>query len=154
MAGPSPWGGLATPSGRADREPQRAADGSLPLFAPPPAPVPARAPVLPRGAQPAPPRPGLAFAEIAAAAADAPALTDALRTLGFTRAGVHRTKNAALWRHGAAHLVLNTDPAGATGPESGRDPHLTALGLRTPDSGALADRAEQYLAPVLPRRRG
>ena len=119
------------------------------------APVLARAPGPPRGAQPAPPRPGLAFAEIAAAAADAPALTDALRTLGFTRAGAHRTKSAALWRHGAAHLVLNTDPAGASGPgESGRDPHLTALGLRTPDSGALADRAEQYLAPVLPRRRG
>jgi 4-hydroxyphenylpyruvate dioxygenase len=128
---------------------------SLPLFAPPPVPVLARAPGLRRGARSAPPRPGLAFAEIAAAAADAPALTDALRTLGFTRAGLHRTKNAALWRHGAAHLVLNTDPAGATGPgESGRDPHLAALGLRTPDSGALAGRAEQYLAPVLPRRRG
>ena len=55
----------------------------------------------------------------------------------------------------AAHLVLNTDPAGSAGPdEFRRDPQLTALGLRTTDSAALADRAEQYLAPVLPRRRG
>ena len=80
---------------------------------------------------------------------------ETLRALGFTRAGLHRTKNAMLWRHGAAHLVLNTDPAGSAGPdEFRRDPRLTALGLRTSDSAALADRAEQYLAPVLPRRRG
>ena len=98
---------------------------------------------------------GLAFTEIAAAAADAPALADTLRALGFTRAGGHRTKNAILWRHGAAYLVLNTDPAGGAGPDDfRRDPQLTALGLRTTDSAALADRAEQYLAPVLPRRRG
>jgi 4-hydroxyphenylpyruvate dioxygenase len=117
------------------------------LFAPPPAPAPAGQPVASRS--------GLAFAEIAAAAADAPALADMLRTLGFTRAGLHRTKNAALWRHGGAHLVLNTDPAGSTSPDGfRRDPQLTALGLRTTDSAALADRAEQYLAPVLPRRRG
>lgn len=146
---------LADGAGDAVREsgPDRA--GALPLFEPPPVPVLARAPALPRAGQPAPPRPGLAFAEIAAAAADAPALADALRTLGFTRAGVHRTKNAALWRHGAAHLVLNTGPAGNASPdELRRDPQLTALGLRTADSASLADRAEQYLAPVLPRRRG
>ncbi|HEY8046879.1 MAG TPA: TIM barrel protein [Streptosporangiaceae bacterium] len=121
----------------------------LELFAPPPAPAPSPA------GQPAASRSGLAFAEIAAAAADAPALAGTLRTLGFTRAGVHRTKNAALWRHGGAHLVLNTDPAGSISPDGfRRDPQLTALGLRTTDSAALADRAEQYLAPVLPRRRG
>ena len=109
----------------------------------------------PRPRPAAPPWSGLAFAEIAAAAADTPALAGTLRALGFTRAGRHRTKNAVLWRHGAAHLVLNTDPAGSAGPdELRRDPRLTALGLRTTDSAALADRAEQYLAPVLPRRRG
>jgi 4-hydroxyphenylpyruvate dioxygenase len=136
--------------------------GPVELFAPPPAPVPPPAgqPAQlvagqPEAAQPAPLRSGLAFAEIAAAAADAPALAGTLRALGFTRAGRHRTKNAILWRHGAAHLVLNTDPAGDAGPdEFRRDPQLTALGLRTTDSAALADRAEQYLAPVLPRRRG
>ena len=116
--------------------------GPVELFAPPAGP-------------PAAAWSGLAFAEIAAAAADAPALAGTLRALGFTRAGLHRTKNAVLWRHGAAHLVLNTDPAGSAGPdELRRDPRLTALGLRTTDSAALGDRAEQYLAPVLPRRRG
>ncbi len=156
------WRGAPEGAGRSrESGPARAGDsgparaGALPLFAPPPAPVLDRPAVPPGAGQQAPPRPGLAFAEIAAAAADGPALADTLRTLGFTRAGVHRTKNAALWRHGGAHLVLNTDPAGVTGPgEFQRDPHLTALGLRTADSGALADRAEQYLAPVLPRRRG
>jgi 4-hydroxyphenylpyruvate dioxygenase len=131
--------------------------GPVDLFAPPPAPVPplARRSPQPLARQPGRVRSGLAFAEIAAAAADAPALADTLRALGFTRAGGHRTKNAILWRHDAAYLVLNTDPAGGAGPdEFRRDPQLTALGLRTTDSAALADRAEQYLAPVLPRRRG
>ena len=139
---------------RASRDPGQRPAGPVELFAPPPAPVPSSA-AQPVAGQPAPLRSGLAFAEIAAAAADAPALSDTLRALGFTRAGGHRTKNAILWRHGAAHLVLNTDPAGGAGPdEFRRDPQLTALGLRTTDSAALADRAEQYLAPVLPRRRG
>ncbi len=134
---------------RASQDPRRHLPGPLGLFSPPPAPM------SPSAGQPAPVQSGLAFAEIAAAAADAPALADTLRALGFTRAGRHRTKNAILWRHGAAYLVLNTDPAGAAGPdEFRRDPQLTALGLRTTDSAALADRAEQYLAPVLPRRRG
>jgi 4-hydroxyphenylpyruvate dioxygenase len=135
--------------GLASRDPGPRLAGPVDLFAPPPAPVP------PPAGQSAPVRSGLAFAEIAAAAADAPALADTLRGLGFTRAGGHRTKNAILWRHGAAYLVLNTDPAASPGPgELRRDPQLTALGLRTTDTAALADRAEQYLAPVLPRRRG
>ena len=55
----------------------------LELFAPPAAPA---APPASAAGQPAASRPGLAFAEIAATAADAPALADTLRTLGFTRA--------------------------------------------------------------------
>ena len=93
--------------GRASPDPGQRPPGPVDLFAPPPAPVP------PPPGQPAPVWSGLAFAEIAAAAADAPALADTLRALGFTRAGGHRTKNAILWRHGAAYLVLNTDPAGS-----------------------------------------
>ncbi len=129
----------------------------LELFAPPRIPGPSGTgqPAPGPAAPPGPGQSGLAFAEIAAAAAGTPALTDTLLTLGFTRAGQHRTKNAALWRQGAAYLVLNTDPAGPAGPdEFRRDPDLAALGLRAADSGALAGRAEQYLAPVLPRRRG
>ena len=147
---------------RAFQDPGQRLPAPVDLFAPPPAPFPPPAgqslagqSVQSLAGQPGPVRSGLAFAEIAAAAADAPALADTLRALGFARAGGHRTKNAILWRHGAAHLVLNTDPAGGAGPdEFRRDPQLTALGLRTTDSAALADRAEQYLAPVLPRRRG
>ena len=104
------------------------------------------------GAQPAPPWSGLAFAEIAAAAADAPALADTLRALGFTRAGVHRTKNAVAVaaRRGAPR----PEHRPGRGRRSGRIPARPAAdraGLRTTDSAALADRAEQYLAPVLPR---
>jgi 4-hydroxyphenylpyruvate dioxygenase len=93
---------------------------------------------------------GLAFAELAAPATATPALADSLRALGFTRVGAHHTKNAALWRHGTAHLVVNTE----TGERAEREPELTALGVRTADSAMLAKRAEHYLAPVLPRRRG
>jgi 4-hydroxyphenylpyruvate dioxygenase len=139
------------------RDPGPRPPGPVDLFAPPPAPVPSPAgqSAQPGAGPAAAVRSGLAFAEIAAAAADGPALAGTLRALGFTRVGGHRTKNAILWRYGAAYLILNTDPAGGTGPdEFRRDPQLTALGLRTTDSAALADRAEQYLAPVLPRRRG
>ena len=75
--------GVGARPGAGESGPARA--GALPLFAPPPAPVLAQPAVAPRAGQQAPPRPGLAFAEIAAAAADGPALADTLRTLGFTR---------------------------------------------------------------------
>ena len=106
--------------------------GPVNLFAPPPAPVgsPAGDPPEAPAGQPAPVQSGLAFAEIAAAAADAPALADTLRRLGFARAGRHRTKNAILWRHGAAYLVLNTEPAGGARP--GRIPARPAAGRAGP----------------------
>ena len=81
---------------RAAQGPGQRPAGSVELFAPPPAPVPppagrpdhplATQPVAAQllAARPAPFRPGLAFAEIAAVAADAPALSDTLRALGFT----------------------------------------------------------------------
>ena len=75
----------------------------LPLFAPPPAPgPPARAPVLSSWGAACPAPASLAFAEIAAAAADAPALTDALRTLGFTgRRAPDQERGAVAARRGA-----------------------------------------------------
>ena len=104
--------------------------------------------------RPAPFRPGLAFAEIAAVAADAPALSDTLRALGFTRqAAPDQERHPVASRRGEPRPEHRPGRARRPGRVR-RDPQLTALGLRTTDSPALADRAEQYLAPVLPRRRG
>jgi 4-hydroxyphenylpyruvate dioxygenase len=90
---------------------------------------------------------GTAFTELAADDEGEAALAATLGTLGFTRAGRHRTKQAELWRHGAVHLVINREEQ----PQDG--PRLSVLGLQTADTLAAADRAEAYLAPLLPRRR-
>lgn len=100
---------------------------------------------------------GLAFAELAIPATAAPAFAESLHALGFARVGGHRSKNASLWQHGGARIVVNTQaPLELEARESreAREPRLTALGLRTEDGKALAERAEHFRAPVQPRRRG
>ncbi len=99
-----------------------------------------------------PPAPGtlqsLAFVELAVGDGEEQVLAALLGALGFRRFGRHRTKQVELWRHGAIHLVVNREEP----PQDG--PSVRAVGLRTRDSLAAADRAEAYLAPLLPSRRG
>jgi 4-hydroxyphenylpyruvate dioxygenase len=97
---------------------------------------------------------GLAFAELAVPATAAPTFAESLQALGFARVGAHRSKNASLWQHGDARLVVNTETRAELELREPRAPRLTALGLRTEDSKRLADRAEHFRGPVQPRRRG
>ncbi|MFI7446208.1 bifunctional sugar phosphate isomerase/epimerase/4-hydroxyphenylpyruvate dioxygenase family protein [Nonomuraea sp. NPDC049714] len=71
-------------------------------------------------------------------------LVGLLAALGFTRTGAHPTKPVEMWEQGAARILLN-----ATGTEAA----LAAIGLETPDPAASVRRAEDLLAPVLPRER-
>lgn len=91
---------------------------------------------------------GLAFVELAVGDAEAQVLAALLDALGFRRTGRHRTKQVELWRHGVIHLVVNREEP----PQDG--PSLRAVGLRTKDPRAAANRAEAYLAPLLPNQRG
>ncbi|WP_410657102.1 bifunctional sugar phosphate isomerase/epimerase/4-hydroxyphenylpyruvate dioxygenase family protein [Amycolatopsis sp. lyj-112] len=93
---------------------------------------------------PAPPRlDGHAFAELAVPADSETGKV--LATLGFTRAGTHRTKPVELWQQGSARVLVN---------ETGEGGAISALGLTSADPAVSARRAETLLAPVLPRQHG
>lgn len=97
----------------------------------------------------APPAPvvpsGFAFAELSVAS---PTELDAfLRSLGFTRIGMHRSKPVSLWQQGEARLLVNADRrSGVT--------RLPAVGLESGDPAASVQRAVALEAPVLPRATG
>ncbi len=95
---------------------------------------------------PASPLNGYAFAELAVAPAEAAALERVLIAMGFRHAGQHRTKAVQLWRLGDARLLVNH--------EAGGGPRVAAIGVESADPIASARRAEELLAPVLPRDRG
>jgi 4-hydroxyphenylpyruvate dioxygenase len=100
--------------------------------------------------QPALPLPGVspldgyAFVEIAVNASSATVVIDALTALGFANTGRHRTKPVDLWEHGSARILLNTNSEG-TGTA------VSALGIETVDTDAVARRGQAMLAPVVPR---
>jgi 4-hydroxyphenylpyruvate dioxygenase len=99
-------------------------------------------------ALPAPAVPsGFAFAELTAA--DTEPLRGVLGALGFGQSARHTWKPVELWEQGEARILLNT---GVSGRRQG--PALTAVGVETPDPDRAARRAEEVLAPVVPRRRG
>ncbi|UUV32805.1 sugar phosphate isomerase/epimerase and 4-hydroxyphenylpyruvate domain-containing protein [Amycolatopsis roodepoortensis] len=81
---------------------------------------------------------GHAFAELAVPGA-------VLAELGFTHVGTHRSKPVHLWRQGSARLLVNEAAAEGT---------ISALGLTSANPAGSARRAEDLLAPVLPREHG
>lgn len=93
---------------------------------------------------------GFAFAELTAA--DTEPLRGVLEALGFAHTARHTSKPVELWEQGEARILLNTGvDSGVGGRRQG--PALTAIGLETADPGRAARRAEEVLAPVVPRRR-
>ncbi len=91
-----------------------------------------------------PPLEGFAFVEIGAGAGVEPEVSGALRALGFTLAGEHRSKPVALWQQGSARVLVNA-AADAEATE------VSAIAVESIDPAASARRAERLLAPVLPR---
>jgi len=91
---------------------------------------------------PAPSFSGVAFIEFAADALSADALATVLRQLGFRRVGRHRSKAVLLYRQGDIHMIVNAQPDSFA--RSRFELHGTsvcAIGLRTGDAQAAADRA-------------
>jgi 4-hydroxyphenylpyruvate dioxygenase len=110
-----------------------------------------RARVPAAAAPPVPTLGGFAFAELAVDEDSSPAVEGALGSLGFVRAGRHRTKPVQLWEQGGARVLLNSSIGIDEHPHGAA---VAALGLETADPPNAAARAQALLAPLLPRRRG
>ena len=86
--------------------------------------------------------PGIAFLEFAVDEPTAAALAAWLATLGFRRAGRHRSKDVTLYRQGEINLILNADPAlPARAFFAERGPAVCAIGLWTDDPVRAHNRA-------------
>ncbi|HYZ32970.1 MAG TPA: TIM barrel protein [Crenalkalicoccus sp.] len=105
---------------------------------------------------PAPPRlSGIEFVEFAVDDAARRELGGFLGTLGFHRAGMHRSKDVELWRSGGANLVLNAEPDSAAAERFEQlGPAVCAMAFRVDDPERLAARAEALLCPVWRERTG
>ena len=91
---------------------------------------------------------GYAFVELAVASQAASSVERLLIAIGFRHAGQHRTKPVQLWRHGDTHILVNHEHHGGGGPR------VAAIAIESSDPIRSAERAEQLLAPRLPRERG
>ncbi|SCB34697.1 bifunctional sugar phosphate isomerase/epimerase/4-hydroxyphenylpyruvate dioxygenase family protein [Rhizobium multihospitium] len=99
---------------------------------------------------------GVAFVEFTVDEAEAPGLSDRLRTLGFRHVGRHKSKRVDVFRQGDINLVVNTDPDGfASASYALHGQSAYAMGLWVDDAEAAlaravalgAERFEQPLAP-------
>ncbi|MBG0560404.1 bifunctional sugar phosphate isomerase/epimerase/4-hydroxyphenylpyruvate dioxygenase family protein [Actinoplanes aureus] len=100
-----------------------------------------------RGLPSAPQLAGLSFTEFAVDGRSGPSLRVALRGLGFTHTGQHRTKPVELWEQAACRVVLNsavTEPGAAA---------INAFAITSEDPQRSLRRAEALLAPAHPNVR-
>ena len=68
------------------------------------------------------------------------------RGLGFTRAGVHKSKSVTRWRQGAINIVVNTEKEGfAHSYNITHGTSVCAIGLMVEDAAATLDRAQKLL---------
>jgi 4-hydroxyphenylpyruvate dioxygenase len=98
------------------------------------------------GLPPAAPLDGYAFAELAVAPGRAGPLERVLIAMGFRHAGQHRSKDVQLWRQGDTRILVNH--------AAGAGPRVAAIAVESADPLRSARRAEQLLAPLLPRAHG
>jgi 4-hydroxyphenylpyruvate dioxygenase len=94
---------------------------------------------------------GYQFVELAMKPEAVAATEGMLRSLGFHPAGRHRSKAVRLWRQNDVCVLTNSEPEAA--PPGRTGPALAAIGAGTDDQLRSANRAEAFLARVLPRRR-
>jgi 4-hydroxyphenylpyruvate dioxygenase len=92
-----------------------------------------------------------AFTEFGVDGRSGPELQEALRGLGFTHTGQHRSKPVELWEQGACRVILNS---AVTRPQAPGTASLSAFALTSSDPVRSRVRAEALLAPPLPRTRG
>src|SRR5437762_3552185 len=98
---------------------------------------------------------GIAFVEFAVDETAATALAGVLETLGFRRAGRHRSKNVTLYDQGDIHLVLNAEPDSfASAHFADHGPSICALSLDTDDGVRALNRATALHCPRFDGRIG
>ncbi|MHB8494436.1 MAG: bifunctional sugar phosphate isomerase/epimerase/4-hydroxyphenylpyruvate dioxygenase family protein [Casimicrobiaceae bacterium] len=98
---------------------------------------------------------GVAFLEFAVDEAAEWLLANVLETLGFHRAGRHRSKNVTLYRQGSINLILNAEPASVAREyfaEHGAS--VCAVGLATDDAVRAQSRATALHCPRFDSRLG
>jgi 4-hydroxyphenylpyruvate dioxygenase len=89
---------------------------------------------------------GTEFVEFAVDDASAPKLEGLLSTLGFRRAGTHKSKAVTRWRQGDINLVVNTDKEGfAHSFNITHGSAVCALGLKVDDAAVTFERARRLL---------
>jgi 4-hydroxyphenylpyruvate dioxygenase len=98
--------------------------------------------------------PGLKGIEFAVDAAAQAELAGFLGSLGFRRAGLHRSKAVELWRHGEVNLVLNAEPDSAAERFEQLGPAVCAMAFRVDDPARALARAEALRCPVWRERTG
>lgn len=98
---------------------------------------------------------GIEFVEFAVDAQARAELGRLLGSLGFHRAGTHRSKDVELWRNGGANLVLNAEPDSAAAERFEQlGPSVCAMALRVDDPARLVARAQALHYPVWRERTG
>lgn len=109
-------------------------------------------------AAPLPPAPELGGVEFLEFAVDGPSRRDLsafLSTLGFRKAGQHRSKAVELWRQGGVNLVLNAEPdSAAAGHFELHGPSVCATALRVDAAARAMSRAEALLCSTWRERVG
>lgn len=99
---------------------------------------------------------GVGFVEFSAGGADAVQLTAMLRSLGFRKAAVHKTKKVDVYQQGDIRVLVNTDEAGfANAAYAVHGTSAYAMALQVPDAAdamarAVALGAEAFSQPVGP----
>ncbi len=86
---------------------------------------------------------GVEFVEFAANEGEAAQLEQMFTTLGFVRAGQHRSKNVARWRQNGINFVLNTEPDSfARAYDSLHGASVCAVGLSVENVASALQRAK------------
>jgi 4-hydroxyphenylpyruvate dioxygenase and related hemolysins len=99
---------------------------------------------------------GVTFIEFAVSDADAGQLVAMLKTLGFRRTRVHRSKKVSVYEQGEIRILVNTEPVGfASSAYAVHGPSAYAMALEVEDAAeaharALALGAEPFSQPVGP----
>jgi 4-hydroxyphenylpyruvate dioxygenase len=89
---------------------------------------------------------GAEFVEFAVDEASAPKLEGVLSSLGFRRAGRHKSKAVTRWQQGGINLVVNTDKEGfAHSFNLTHGSAVCALGLKVDNAAATLERAKLLL---------
>jgi len=109
-------------------------------------------------AAPLPPAPvldGVEFLEFAVDETRGRELAQFIGTLGFRKAGQHRSKAVELWRQGGVNLVLNAEPdSAAAGHFELHGTSVCATALRVDDAARAMTRAEALLCSTWRERVG